>query len=102
MIKKIAYNLEFTSNDIERIAKSSIAEVAAKQLVTEGDGRKRTAAGSFKQKSHGARVTVAKRARDAQRSPSLGSIKPQMKSSLSYSSQQAIDVFNLAFKKSRA
>ncbi|VUS36592.1 hypothetical protein SB6422_04622 [Klebsiella huaxiensis] len=109
MTKKIAYNLEFTSHDIERIAKSSIAEVAAKQLVTERTGlirernrSKTPATGSFTHKSHGTRVTIAKGARDTKSSTSLGSVKSQMKSSMSFSSQQAIDVFNQAFKKARA
>lgn len=108
MTKKIAYSLEFTSNDIQRIAKSSVAEVAAKQLVTEGKWRESGishkksafAHGATGQKVQGGSAMTTK-ARDSKNGSQLVKSNMQVKNSVNYSSQQAVDVFNQAFKRTR-
>ncbi|WP_317772659.1 hypothetical protein [Enterobacter asburiae] len=108
MTKKIAYSLEFTSNDIQRIAKSSVAEVAAKQLVTEGKWRQSGisqkksafAHGTTGQKVQGGSSKTTK-ARDSKNGSQLVKSNMQVKNSVNYSSQQAVDVFNQAFKRTR-
>lgn len=104
MTKNKGYSLVFTNSDIERIAKNSTAEVAAKQLVTVRDERRSS---SFSpQKSSLSRDFKEVSGRNmegrpsAQSKPFSGSV--MSRDSSEYSSKQAVDMFNQAFKKARA
>ncbi|WP_449567068.1 hypothetical protein [Lelliottia nimipressuralis] len=109
MSKNTGYWLVFTSNDIERIAKNSTAEVAIKQIVTVRKGRRTDFAGTSNSKaqvasSKGVYKEVAGRKATSKASSQTkalaGSVLSQ--ASTGYSSKQAVDMFNRAFKKVRA
>lgn len=109
MSKNTSYRLVFTSNDIERIAKNSTAEVATKQIVTVREGRKtgfvpapsaKAQAASLKgvYKEVAGRKTTSKARNQAK--VLAGTVLSQV--STGYSSKQAVDMFNQAFKKVKA
>jgi len=114
MRKITGYGLVFTSNDIERIAKNSTAEVATKQIVTVREGRRmeskragfvatsnsKVQAASTKgvYKEVAGRKVTSKAS--SQTKALAGSVLSQ--SSTGYSSKQAVDMFNQAFKKVKA
>lgn len=111
MSKNLDHWLVFTSNDIERMAKNSTAEVAAKKIVTVRDGRRTgfiatsnsknqapSAKGVYKEVA--GRKAISKAKASGQTKALAGSVLSQ--SPAGYSSKQAVDMFNQAFKKVRA
>ncbi|WP_336210820.1 hypothetical protein [Enterobacter sp. P82] len=100
MSKNKNYSLGFTSTDIARIAKNSTTEVASKQLVTAREAGKMVArsvmTGRFQDAT--VRKTVNKTNLDGK--GVAGSVRSQLSSS--YSSKEAVYMFNQAFKKARA
>ncbi|MDM3392527.1 MULTISPECIES: hypothetical protein [Citrobacter] len=109
MSKNLDHWLVFTSNDIERMAKNSTAEVAAKKIVTVRDGRRTgfIATSNSKNQAPSAKGVYKEVAGRKAISKASGETKALAGSVLSqspagYSSKQAVDMFNQAFKKVRA
>lgn len=105
MNKSKGHSLVFTSNDIERIARSSTAEVAAKQIVTVREGRRVSTVSTSGAKTRAAAYKEASGRKVASKSSKqtkelAASVLSQ--ASTGYSSKQAVDMFNQAFKKVRA
>lgn len=107
MTKNKGYKLVFTNSDIQQIAKNSTAEVAAKQLVTARDEFRSSTVVSQKGSSGSAlrearsRYSVGISSSQAKQAKAYaGSVLSQGHSE--YSSKQAVDMFNVAFKKARS
>jgi len=109
MRKNTGYGLVFTSNDIERIAKNSTAEVATKQIVTVGTGGRhdlvvRSGTKAQAPSPKGVYKVIEGRTASSKASGQTkalaGSVLSQ--SSKGYSSKQAVDMLNQAFKKVKA
>ncbi|MDK9364156.1 hypothetical protein [Lelliottia wanjuensis] len=108
MIKNKGYSLGFTSNDIERIAKNSTAEVAAKQIVTIS-GRSNGTVAVMGSRAQAPSPKGIYRELSGRKAPARSSKQTEAlagsilsKNSSGYSSKQAVDMFNQAFKKVKA